>query len=245
MMKRISVVLGLIILIGASGYLLSSKWHGVNDSTNAGTRESQAAPINEKSEPITIPEGTEIEVRLLDTLSTKSNRVGDEFSASLERPIAVDGLEIVPRGATALGVVTSIKESGRLKGRSYISLRLQEIEMKNGEKLEVATNSVSRLGGSNRNRNLGLLGGGAGIGAGIGALAAGGKGVAIGGPVGFGAGLAAKALIRGHEVTIPSETMLHFRLKEPMSINASPGVLGKQEDHDGQKAPSANVPVKS
>ena len=221
MLKRISVLLVFIILVGGSGYLLSSRWH--NDSATASTRLEKGTTerTSEQASPIVIPEGTVIEVRLLNTLSTKSSRVGDHFSASIERPIQVDGKEIVPRDSTAIGVVTSVKESGRLKGRSYISLRLQSIELKSGEKLEVATNSVSRLGASNRNRNLALMGGGAGIGAGIGAIAAGGKGLAIGGPVGFGAGLATKALIRGHEVTIPSETLLHFRLKEPMNIKVS------------------------
>lgn len=221
MLKRISILLALMILVGGSGYLLSSKWHG--DSAAASSRLAQAGSerADETASPIVIPEGTEIEVRLLNTLSTKSNRVGDQFSASVERPIQVDGKEIVPRDATVLGVVTSVKESGRLKGRSYISLRLQSIQLRSGKKLEVATNSVSRLGASNRNRNLALMGGGSGVGAGIGAIAAGGKGLAIGGPVGLGAGLATKALIRGHEVTIPSETLLHFRLKEPMNIKVS------------------------
>jgi hypothetical protein len=219
MLKRISVLLALLVLVGGSGYLLSSKWH--SDSTAASSRPAQTGTegTNAEATSVVIPEGTEIEVRLLNTLSTKSNRVGDQFSASIERPIQVDGKDIVPRDSTVLGVVTSVKESGRLKGRSYISLRLQSIELKGGKKLDVATNSVSRLGASNRNRNLALMGGGAGIGAGIGAIAAGGKGLAIGGPVGFGAGLATKALIRGHEVTIPSETLLHFKLKEPMNVN--------------------------
>ncbi|MBZ5535462.1 MAG: hypothetical protein LAO31_05850 [Acidobacteriia bacterium] len=221
MLKRISILLALIILVGGSGYLLSSKWHGDSAAASSRTAQTGLERIDEEASSIVIPEGTEIEVRLLNTLSTKSNRVGDQFSASVERPIQVDGREIVPRDATVLGVVTSVKESGRLKGRSYISLRLQSIQLRSGKKLEVATNSVSRLGTSNRNRNLALMGGGAGVGAGIGAIAAGGKGLAIGGPVGFGAGLATKALIRGHEVTIPSETLLHFKLKEPKNVNVS------------------------
>ncbi|MBZ5551939.1 MAG: hypothetical protein LAO21_04395 [Acidobacteriia bacterium] len=221
MLKRISVLLAFIILVGGSGYLLSSKLHNEGVAASSRPAEGSSERALESASSVVIPEGTEIEVRLLNTLSTKSNRVGDQFSASIERPIQVDGKEIVPRDSTALGVVTSVKESGRVKGRSYISLRLQSIELRGGTKLEVATNSVSRLGASNHNRNLALLGGGAGIGAGIGALAGGGKGLAIGGPVGFGAGLGTKALIRGHEVTIPSETLLRFTLKEPTNVKVS------------------------
>jgi hypothetical protein len=221
MLKRLSVLLVLIVLLGGSGYLLSSKWQGNKAGANSPSGDILAGHSGEITAPIVIPEGTEIEVRLLNTLSTKSNQVGDQFVATIERPIQVDGKEVVPRDSKAIGVVTSVKESGRLKGRSYISLRLQTIELNSGKKLEVATNSVSRLGKSNRNRNLALLGGGAGVGAGIGAIAGGGKGLAIGGPVGLGAGLATKALIRGHEVTIPSETLLRFTLKEPSNVKAS------------------------
>ncbi len=216
MIKRIAVLIALVAFLGGTGYLLSSKWHSSADSTSGVSSSKPEEPL-----VLTIPEGTEITTRLLDTLSTKTNRVGDHFSASLEHPVLVNGIDVIPNGAIAEGVITAVKESGRIKGRSYISLRLQSVELKDGRRIEMATNSVSRLGGSNRNRNLALMGGGAGIGAAIGAIAAGGKGVAIGGPVGFGAGLATKALLRGHEVTIPSETLLHFRLTEPMQVKTS------------------------
>ncbi|MDD5542619.1 MAG: hypothetical protein PHX83_05545 [Acidobacteriia bacterium] len=223
MLKRISILLALVILLGGSGYLLSSKLHSSEASGVSGSNvaDNDRNGSGRDLEPMEIPEGTSISVRLLETLSSKTSRVGDQFSASIEEPILVDGKEIVPRGAMAYGVVTSAKESGRIKGRSYISLRLRSIDLKNGNRLETETNSVSRLGASNKARNWALLGGGAGIGAGIGALAGGGKGVAIGGPVGFGAGLATKALIRGHEVTIPSETLLRFRLEEPTRLQRS------------------------
>ncbi len=222
MIKRTGVLLTLVALLGCSTYLISSKWRPKTDPATASADNSAGASADmEKTQPLIIPEGTEIETRLLDTLSTKSNRVGDRFTASIERPVMVDGIEVIPRDATAEGVVTAVKKSGRIKGQSYISLRLETIELKNGARLDVSTNAVSRLGKSNRNRNLALLGGGAGIGAAIGAIAGGGKGLAIGGPVGFGAGLATKALMRGHEVTIPAETLLHFRLSEPMSVNMS------------------------
>lgn len=223
MLKRISILLAIVILLAGSGYLLFSKLHspGIGDNSAETAAEGNSNGSTRDLQPIEIPEGTSISVRLLETLSSKTNRVGDQFSASVEEPIFVDGKEIVPRGAMAYGVVTSAKESGRIKGRSYISLRLRSIDLKNGNRLETATNSVSRLGANNKARNWALMGGGAGIGAGIGALAGGGKGVAIGGPVGFGAGLATKALIRGHEVTIPSETLLRFRLEEPTKLQRS------------------------
>lgn len=208
----------LVVLLAASGYLLSVKIQPMESSSSLTTSVASHLRNAPDKTPVVIPANTEIEVRTLDTLSTKSSRVGDHFLASIERSILVNGVEAVPRGAMATGVVTAVKESGRVKGRSYLSLRLQSIELKDGKRISVTSHSVSRLGKSNTNRNFALLGGGAGIGAGIGAIAAGGKGVAIGGPVGFGAGLATRALLRGHEVTIPSETLLRFRLAEPVPV---------------------------
>lgn len=221
MVKRLSILIALVALVGGSGYVLSSRWHLKDAVGSSMSTKSASVEDAHKLEPIVIPEGTVIETRLLDTLSTRTNRVGDHFSATVEHSVMVDGKEIIPVGAIAVGVVTSVKESGRLKGRSYISMRLQSIETKDGNRMELATNAVSRLGASNRDRNWALLGGGAAVGAGIGALAGGGKGVAIGGPVGFGAGLATKSLIRGHEVTIPSETLLRFRLTESVPVKTS------------------------
>lgn len=216
MKKRMYAFAILSVLLGTTVYLLSVKLQPTESSSSPSLGVISSNRTAPTSPPFVIPVNTEIEVRTLDTLSTKSSRVGDHFTASMERSISIGGVEIVPRGAIATGVVTAAKESGRVQGRSYLSLRLQSVQLKNGKQIEVSTHSVSRLGKSNKNRNLALLGGGAGIGAGIGAIAAGGKGVAIGGPVGFGAGLATKVLIRGQEVTIPSETLLRFRLAEPV-----------------------------
>jgi hypothetical protein len=59
--------------------------------------------------------------------------------------------------------------------------------------------------------------GGAGLGAGIGAIAGNaGKGAAIGAAVGTTAAVATK----GAKVTIPSETLLEFRLQQPASLPA-------------------------
>lgn len=218
MIKRSAILLAFVGLMGGSGYLLSSRWQLSDLSQNSSAQDS--APVREQ-ESITIPKGTKIEIRLLDKLSTRTTHVGSCFLASIENAIRMDGREVVPAGSIATGVVTSMKESGRIEGRSYISLRLQSIELKGGRRIEIATTSVSRVGKSNHGGNLASMGGGAGSGAAIEAIASGGKGVAIGGPAGFGPGLSTQAMLRGDELTIPAETLLHFRLEEPIHVKLS------------------------
>ncbi|HEY2117140.1 MAG TPA: hypothetical protein VGJ51_18720, partial [Candidatus Angelobacter sp.] len=60
--------------------------------------------------------------------------------------------------------------------------------------------------------------GGAGAGALIGALAGGGKGAAIGAISGAGAGTAGAAFTGNKEITLPAETALTFKLKQPIEV---------------------------
>jgi len=58
----------------------------------------------------------------------------------------------------------------------------------------------------------------AGIGAAIGAMAGGGKGAGIGAIIGGAAGTGGVLATRGKDATIPAETRLSFRLKEPVTL---------------------------
>jgi hypothetical protein len=74
-------------------------------------------------------------------------------------------------------------------GRARLQLALQSIEL-DGKQYEIRTAYSHRIGGNHKKRNFAWIGGGAGGGLLIGALAAGGKGALIGGPIGAGAGTA-------------------------------------------------------
>ena len=65
------------------------------------------------------------------------------------------------------------------------------------------------------------VGAGAGLGAIIGGIAGGGKGAAIGAIAGAGAGGVARAAKKAEKITFPSETVLSFRLEEPLTVPAS------------------------
>ena len=102
-------------------------------------------------------------------------------------------------------------------GRARLQLALQTVDV-NGKTYDLHTHTSDRVGGAHKKRNLALIGGGAGGGALIGAIAAGGKGALIGGPVGAGAGTAA-ALITGRKnIRLPAESRLTFTLAEPLNI---------------------------
>jgi YmgG-like glycine-zipper protein len=74
-----------------------------------------------------------------------------------------------------------------------------------------------RKEGLGKNERTGkYVGGGAVLGAIIGAITGGGKGAAIGAGAGAAAGAGVQVLTRGKSVDVPSESLLTFRLSEPL-----------------------------
>jgi len=64
-----------------------------------------------------------------------------------------------------------------------------------------------------------MVGGGAALGTLLGALAGGGKGAAIGAIAGAAAGGGVQVLTKGREIRVPAETVLHFRLDQPLHLH--------------------------
>jgi outer membrane lipoprotein SlyB len=77
------------------------------------------------------------------------------------------------------------------------------------------------------------VGGGALFGTLLGALAGGGKGAAIGAAAGGAAGAGAQTVTRGKSVNVPSETVLTFRLDEPLRVAVDPYTEDRGYDDNG------------
>ena len=167
---------------------------------------------------ITVPAGTPIVVRMIDTVDSERNRVGDAFLASLEEPIVVDDQVVASKGADVEGRLSEVKEAGRIAGKSELLLELTAITI-NGQRYAISTGNYEVAGEGRGKRSARVIGGGAAIGAVIGAIAGGGKGAAIGAATGAGAGTAIQVLTKGEQVRVPSETRLSFDLNRPLVVN--------------------------
>lgn len=166
---------------------------------------------------VAVPAGTELQVRLSESIASNRDVSGDTFEAVMAQPVVIDGETVIPKDAPVTGQIVSVRESGRLSGVAHVQLELKSVEI-DGEEYALNTSDFSRRGGNHRKRNWAFIGGGAGGGALIGALAAGGKGAAIGGPIGAGAGIAAATLTGKKDFTLPAETLLSFELVEPVEV---------------------------
>jgi len=171
----------------------------------------------QQPDPVTLPDGTALHVRLNQTLTSDQARSGQPFEATVTDPVVVSQKTVIPRGTTVKGRVVDVEQGGRLKGVAQIRLKLTEVQMGGG--YELHTSSIVRRSGNHKVRNLSWIGGGAGGGAIIGALAGGGKGALIGGPVGAGAGTLVAYLTGRRHVRLPAETPLTFRLTQPLTVD--------------------------
>ncbi len=166
---------------------------------------------------ITIPAGQSILVRMIDSVDSSKNHVGDIFHASLETDLTVNDMLVARKGTDVYGRLAEAKEAGHIAGSSELQLELTRMVI-DGRDYPVVSSDYT-LQGKGRGKNTAeKVGGGAALGAIIGAIAGGGKGAAIGAGVGAGAGGAVQVLTRGQQVKVPSETLLEFRLQQPATV---------------------------
>jgi hypothetical protein len=158
-----------------------------------------------------------LEVVLDQTISSKTTRSGEKFSATVETPVEVEGKLAIPKGARAEGVVKDAKPAGRFKGGAVLSLALTGVTV-DGKDYEIRTSAPTMASKGKGKRTAAMVGGGAGGGALIGGLAGGGKGAVIGGLIGAAAGTGGAGLTGNRDITLAAETALNFKLLEPVNI---------------------------
>ena len=160
-----------------------------------------------------VPVGTDLKVRINDTLSSKDSRIGDRFTATVIDPSRFDE-------ARLNGHVSSIQKSGKIKGRTSMNLAFDTIEMRDGRR-GVLHGYVTRVYGddagradneggveskSRTNQTVKRAGIGATVGAIVGGIAGGGKGAAIGLIIGGAGGAGSLAVQGSKELKLESGT---------------------------------------
>jgi hypothetical protein len=160
-----------------------------------------------------VPVGTDLKVRINDTLTSKESRVGDRFTATVIDPSRFDE-------ARVYGHVSSIQKSGKVKGRTSMNLAFDSVELRDGRK-GVLHGYVTRVysddsgkadneggieSGSRTKQTVKRAGIGATVGAIVGGIAGGGKGAAIGLIVGGAGGAGSLAVQGSKELKIESGT---------------------------------------
>jgi hypothetical protein len=165
---------------------------------------------------VTVPAGTQILVRMLDSVDSSKDPRGARFTATLETNLVVNGKVIVPAGNTVYGRLATAQQAGRVAGSSELTLEITDIVVR-GTAYPIFSSDYQVKGKSSTGRTAKRTLGGAGLGAIIGGIAG---NAGIGAAIGATAGGVASVAQKGQAVQVPSETLLQFRLEQPASLPA-------------------------
>jgi len=194
---------------------------GADPRLLAGSDRPPARPAanNAANTGYTLPTGSKIVIRMIDSISSEKSKVGETFVATLDEALVVGGVEVVPRNADVRGRIANVNEAGRVAGAAQLGLELSQIVV-NGIPYSVTTSEYQEVGEGRGAQTAKRAGGGAAVGAVIGAIAGGKKGAAIGAGVGAGGATAVQVMTKGEKLNIPAETKLEFTLRAPLVIAA-------------------------
>lgn len=161
-----------------------------------------------------LPVGTEVDVRLQNTISSATAQVEDRVEATTV--LNVDNQEVVlmPAGSVFRGSVTSVNRPGRLDRKGSLTLLFDQVTVRN-QTTKVRATVLQALESEGIKGDTARIGAGAGVGAIIGGILGGFKGVLAGILVGGGGVIAAT---EGQDVTLPAGTILRVRLDTPLIV---------------------------
>jgi hypothetical protein len=220
------VLIALALLCG----IVASQDNSPNLSLAPGTRA--------KSSEIMIPSGTKVPVVLKNTISTKSNHVGDPIYAQSTFPVVVNDKIVVPAGTYVQGKISAIKPAGRVKGHAEVLIHFTTLIYPSGytvmlpgslenapgvDKAKVKDKEGTIQGDSGRGEKAAKIAVPAAEGgAAAGGLATGSRaGIAEGAGIGAAVGVAIAMFMRGNEVKLGPGTTLEVVLQRDVPVDGA------------------------
>ena len=166
---------------------------------------------------VTIPAGTDVYIRMIDSIDSEQAHPNETFRASLDKPIVVDGQTIIPARSDVFVKVVEVQSAGKLSGTSELKVELDKLFI-GKQSYPVLSNTFTETGpseGKKAARNVGI---GAAVGGIIGGILGGKKGAIIGAGAGGGGGA---VITKPDQIRINSETQLLFKLENPVEVTIS------------------------
>ena len=179
---------------------------------------------------IRLPKGTQITLRLNDTLSTAANMEGDEFTATAANPVYLGNRIVIPKGSVVTGSVSRILRPDRLKGKAVLDLIFQSIRVSGYKPADIAATLIridpAESGGTSNAENFAEREKSTGGAAGSGNPKIGVRGQSPGGNktgIGASGGLPSVFNSQGGDLKIPSGTSMDITLDRPLTLIESTG----------------------
>ncbi len=104
-----------------------------------------AAPVFARG-PVTIPNGTTIDVRVDTPIDSNAVRRGDEFRAVVTSAVVIRGEDVIPGGTTVTGVVSDVVANRSFGKSSGAVIRLEKLSSPTGVSVAINGNLSNRSG---------------------------------------------------------------------------------------------------
>lgn len=163
---------------------------------------------------VEIPAGTEMDVRLSNSLNSGVAKVEDRFEATTLVDLNINGRTAIPAGSVVRGVVTAVEPATRTNRTARMTVSFDQITA-NGRAYPIRGTVTQAIEGEGLRGEAGRIGTGAGVGAIIGGILGGFKGALAGILIGAGGTIAAT---EGKEVDLPQGSVLRVRIDSPVQI---------------------------
>jgi hypothetical protein len=180
----------------------------------------------------TVATGTRLRVRMNETISSKTARIGDRFTATVTEPVySTTGVVVIPSGSNVVGRVDSVKPAAKGGKVGEIDVTFVEVRLPNSTKRAIngsltdltsddakSDSEGTASGDKTKHRKIIFIGGGGAGGAVLGGAVGGGKGAVIGGIAGALGGLIAEKSTKGEEAEVKSGIEFGVILNQAISL---------------------------
>ncbi len=161
-----------------------------------------------------IPSGSELDVKLVTSLTSDTAKVEDAVEATTVVDLFRGDELIVPAGSRITGYVSSVERASRTERKGSLTIMFTRLTM-NGRTRTVNAHVTQALESDGIKGEVDRIGAGAGVGAIIGGILGGVKGAIAGVLIGGGGVIAAT---EGKDVHLPEGTVLRIRFEDTVPL---------------------------
>jgi hypothetical protein len=120
---------------------------GQDQQTTPVAPSASTAPIGERPQGFVLEDGTPVHLILSETISSHDAQVGQTVSFETVEDILIDGIVVVPKGATAWATVTQA-QGKRMMGRAgKLDMNIDKVRLVDGEKILLRAVKATQAGG--------------------------------------------------------------------------------------------------
>lgn len=145
MFRQYAAALTSILLLGAT--LPGSAQQAVSPSAKAAQTAAAPPQASQPPKPNTLLDGTPIKLRLGRTISSATEKVGNEVDFEVLEDVKVDNVIVIPKGSLALATVTEAQPKRRMGRAGKLNVNIDSVRLVDGEKVALRATEGGNGGG--------------------------------------------------------------------------------------------------